>query len=107
MERESISRSEAKALGRKRYFTGKPCKRGHVAERLVPNGNCRECERARDRLYDAANREKRLAYYRARYVANAEKHRAYAHAYYVANREKIAAASREKAERARERARAG
>jgi hypothetical protein len=39
-----ITRSEARALGLKRYFTGKPCKHGHVAERNV-SGNCTECLR--------------------------------------------------------------
>jgi hypothetical protein len=29
----AIGRDEAKALGLKRFFTGKPCKHGHVAER--------------------------------------------------------------------------
>jgi hypothetical protein len=28
------------------YFTGKPCKHGHVVERLVHNKNCVECRRA-------------------------------------------------------------
>jgi hypothetical protein len=33
----------AKAAGLKRYFTGKPCPLGHVAERLVSNGMCVVC----------------------------------------------------------------
>lgn len=37
-------RAEAKALGLKRYFTGKPCKRGHVAERSVHRAMCVECK---------------------------------------------------------------
>lgn len=37
-----ISRKNAKALGQKRYFTGKPCKQGHLAERNV-SGRCLEC----------------------------------------------------------------
>ena len=41
-----ISRAEAKAKGLKRYFTGKPCKHGHVAPRRVFNATCVECERA-------------------------------------------------------------
>jgi len=41
-----ISRAEAKAKGLKRYFTGKPCKHGHVAERQVYNATCVVCERA-------------------------------------------------------------
>jgi hypothetical protein len=38
-----ISRAEAKAAGLKRYFTGKPCPYGHVAERLRSNGLCAKC----------------------------------------------------------------
>jgi hypothetical protein len=41
-----ISRAEAKALGLKRFFTGKPCKYGHVVERRVGNYACVECDRA-------------------------------------------------------------
>lgn len=41
-----ISRKEAKAAGLKRYFTGKPCKRGHVVERQVASERCRECATA-------------------------------------------------------------
>jgi hypothetical protein len=41
---ETISRAEAKAKGLKRYFTGKPCKHGHVAERYIA-GRCIECYR--------------------------------------------------------------
>lgn len=36
---------EARRLGYKRYYTGKPCKRGHVTERLSNNGHCLECHR--------------------------------------------------------------
>jgi hypothetical protein len=52
-----ISRAEAKAKGLNRYFTGKPCKHGHVAERKVFNATCVECERATIKKY----REKQLA----------------------------------------------
>ena len=37
----------AKAAGRARYFTGKPCKHGHVAERFVSNGGCITCYKMR------------------------------------------------------------
>jgi len=37
-----ITRAEAKEQGLKRYFTGKPCKHGHVSERLV-SAQCVEC----------------------------------------------------------------
>ncbi len=38
-----ISRAEAKQQGLKRYFTGKPCKRGHVCERYVNDCQCYQC----------------------------------------------------------------
>lgn len=36
------SRAEAKALGAKHYFTGEPCKHGHIAPRKT-KGACLEC----------------------------------------------------------------
>lgn len=39
-----ISRSEAKAAGLKRYFTGKACKHGHVSERDALKGACLQCK---------------------------------------------------------------
>ena len=48
-----ISRKDAKATGAKRYFTGKACIRGHVAERFTCNKTCVEC--------DALRREARKA----------------------------------------------
>ena len=53
-----IGRDEAKALGLPRFFTGKPCKHGHVAERGVSNPECMECSRGRSREWRAANLEK-------------------------------------------------
>jgi len=41
---EIVSRKDARALGLKRYFTGKPCKRGHVAERRVSIKGCVLCQ---------------------------------------------------------------
>ena len=38
------SRAEAKALNAKYYFTGKPCKQGHTAPRLL-KGACVECRK--------------------------------------------------------------
>lgn len=39
------TRAEAIARGLTRYFTGEPCKHGHVAERNAIDGQCRECSR--------------------------------------------------------------
>lgn len=37
------TKREALAIGSKHYFTGKPCKHGHVAKRWTHNGVCEEC----------------------------------------------------------------
>ncbi len=36
-------RHEAKSRGEAHYFTGKPCKNGHIEKRMVINGRCMEC----------------------------------------------------------------
>jgi hypothetical protein len=42
--RQITTRAEAKASGARRYFTGKPCKHGHIAERYtVSSALCVEC----------------------------------------------------------------
>jgi hypothetical protein len=44
---------DARDLGLKRYFTGQPCNRGHISERLVSNMGCLVCsaeKRARHRM---------------------------------------------------------
>jgi hypothetical protein len=66
-----IGRDEARALGLKRYFTGKPCKHGHVAERYA-GGPWVECIREQRREWRAANLEKAREMERER----ARKHRA-------------------------------
>lgn len=72
-----LERSEAQKAGLKRYFTGKPCVRGHLSERFVSTHQCCECVaehkaafrsteagRASERAYKAtdAYREKQRAY---------------------------------------------
>lgn len=38
-----ISRQAAHAAGLLRFYTGAPCRRGHLAERYVSTGGCLEC----------------------------------------------------------------
>jgi hypothetical protein len=69
-----ITRKEAIAQGLSRYFTGLPCKHGHVATRRASTGYCDECfqikyeanrqdkeylrkERERDRRWKRANKD--------------------------------------------------
>lgn len=46
-----ISRDEAISQGLKKYFTGKPCKNGHICERHVIGRNCVLCKRQQDVYY--------------------------------------------------------
>jgi YHS domain-containing protein len=51
MEKRKFPATQAEALrqGVTYYFTGKPCKHGHLSERFAKNKNCRECLRIRNR----------------------------------------------------------
>jgi 5-methylcytosine-specific restriction endonuclease McrA len=40
---QRITRKAAKAAGLKYYFTGKPCKRGHIDKRFVVTRRCMTC----------------------------------------------------------------
>lgn len=51
MKFEIINRNDAFAQGRKRFYTGKPCKYGHDAQRFVTTGNCVACNAARSKMF--------------------------------------------------------
>lgn len=46
----TTTKAEAIAQGLKTYFTGTPCRYGHLADRRVDSGACCECRREKDRL---------------------------------------------------------
>jgi len=48
---EIILRKEAREQGLTRYFTGKPCKNGHLEERNTNSGICYGCSRAATKKY--------------------------------------------------------
>ena len=51
MANELVSYVEAKAKGLKRYFTGKACRHGHIAERFVVSCACVVCVDLRNRKW--------------------------------------------------------
>lgn len=51
MSYEIISRKEASLAGRKRFFTGRPCVHGHIAQRFVTTGGCVACNTARAKTF--------------------------------------------------------
>lgn len=50
-----MTREQAKSLGIPRYFTGKPCPRGHLSTRLVSCRACEECSRVGRRIIRGQN----------------------------------------------------
>jgi 5-methylcytosine-specific restriction endonuclease McrA len=48
VDRQIIGRDDARTLGLSRYFTGKPCKHGHISERYVSVGICTTCQEIRN-----------------------------------------------------------
>jgi hypothetical protein len=52
-----ISKKEAQDNGDIFYFTGKPCKHGHLSQRMVKGGACRECKNLITENYRKNNRE--------------------------------------------------
>jgi len=76
------TRSEAKATGAKYYFTGEPCKHGHIAPRKT-KGSCIECLRVEWEESSA----KRAEYFRM--YAQSDAGRAAKKRYYEANKTTI------------------
>lgn len=108
-----VSRAEAKLTGAKRYFTGKPCKYGHIVERFVANETCVECNilkttawrrenpeiaKAGTMAWRAANsahvKATSKVQKRAWYMANLESHKAKCKVYYEGNAEARKAAAK-------------
>ena len=90
MATEIISRKDARAQGLRRYFTGKPCKNGHLDERFVSDATCRTCDVARCR----AQKKRRAASDAKRHKDNPEPRRERARLWRLANPDKAKAAQK-------------
>ena len=96
---EIISRKDAKAQGLKHYFTGKPCKHGHINIRYVSSYRCVKC-------CDEYNKEYYKEYYennRERIKEYYENNKEYYKEYYENNRERIKEYNKEYRENNKER----
>jgi len=80
-----ISRAEAKEQGLKRYFTGKPCKHGHVSERRVSKSDCIECKKKYNKRFYEANPGRYKEYKKQYRKDNAERQKEYDKQWYEAN----------------------
>lgn len=87
---EFISKSEAIKNGLNYYFTGKPCKRGHISKRYV-SGACAECQKEKSKSYTENNREKEKERKRVSHQKHKAKHLEMTKAWQKRNREKVTA----------------
>jgi hypothetical protein len=87
-------RAAAKAAGEITYFTGRPCKHGHVTFRYTTGGNCHECNLLLNAKHRINNPEKTCERSRLKYIANREKNLIFAKKYREENPEKIALAGK-------------
>lgn len=80
---ELMSRKMAKEQGLRHYFTGVPCKRGHVEKRFVSTLNCIACQNHHSLIWKKDHRESETAYKREWQARNREKVRALKKTYYA------------------------
>ena len=88
------TKAEAKRVGARHYFTGKPCKYGHIDNRFA-GGICVSCSRESSKTWADAHREIKRAADRNYRALNPETLRQRDAAYYAANRERCNGSSRE------------
>jgi hypothetical protein len=82
-------RAAAKEAGLTTYFTGRPCKNGHIVLRCTASGGCVECSKEMQKR----TVQKRLAlnpdWYKQKYAANPEKYKLITEKYRENNPEKV------------------
>lgn len=91
--------AEARAAGAKMYFTGRPCKQGHVSPRWTMGSICVECGRTSQRKHYAATLDESKARVAKWQKQNQERVLAIKAAYRDRNREVLRQRSREYHER--------
>lgn len=82
---EVINRKEAKEQGLSKYFTGKPCKHGHISSRTTVNGICDKCTA----LYQHNNLDKKRIRAKRYYDKNSDKCRESSRIYRIENPERV------------------
>ncbi len=70
-----VTREKAKAEGMTKYFTGKPCKFGHLSERYTSNTRCITC--AREYINSKEYKDKKSQYNKTYKINNKDKIREY------------------------------
>jgi hypothetical protein len=92
-DKKIITKQLAMEQGLKHYFTGKPCKHGHIENRLVSNRGCVTCLSNRTFNWKQLNKESLSKYRKDYHLANLEdqreKGRIRANKYYYENYEVV------------------
>lgn len=83
-----ISCAEAKSAGSKFYFTGKPCIKGHVAQRYL-KGGCIVCKAAQGEKWRRENPERYKQVQAEWYLENKEYHAEYGRKWRRANPDRV------------------
>jgi hypothetical protein len=92
------SRGEALAQGLLHYFTGRPCKHGHVANRFVSDKSCMACKVENSRSWRSANPEKTAAYDASARAERLSEFKGRVNGYYERNRSAILARKKDRRE---------
>jgi hypothetical protein len=74
-------RAAAKAVGQTTYFTGRPCKHGHVDFRCTASGVCLECSKLIQKRTITKRLKNNPNHYKEKYALNPEKYRLQAEKY--------------------------
>lgn len=86
---EIISREDAKEKGLKRFYTGEPCKNGHLVERQISDGRCIECRDMNSKVQYEKSKDERLKRRKEYYQENKAMTLAKINEYYIQNKEEI------------------
>jgi len=82
-------RYAAMSAGEKQYFTGRPCKHGHIAYRCTASGACKICANLSEKKSRKKLFEINPNLYKQRYAKNPERFKKQAQQYRIANKEKV------------------
>lgn len=100
MTEQIITRADAIAQGSKHYFTGRPCKQGHISPRIARSRKCVQCGHHYSNVWKDKNRERARSLSRSWkaenpaagkewHQQNREKSRAACRRYYERNRREM------------------
>lgn len=82
------TKQEAVQSGSKVFFTGVPCKNGHIAPRFVSDGRCETCRKENGKKYYGRYKSDVLSKRKKRYLKNKDHEKQYMSQWRKNNREK-------------------